>query len=1512
MPESLENTTAFDRGFAGYRREHSNCGVGVLMDLTGKKTHRTVRDALTILQNLDHRGARGAEENTGDGAGILLQKPHEFFQEVVPGLPDFDDYGVAMIFFPRKREQSESMVEILDEVIEAEGFTRIAWRKVPTKSAGLGRTALDTEPSVRQLFLKPRVEMSPETLDVRFYLLMRVMEKAIYRRKLSGKRQFYICSIDRRKIVYKGLLTNAQVAQYYPDLQDERVKSSLALVHSRFSTNTLGSWPLAHPYRNIVHNGEINTYRGNFLWMRAREADLQHPFFGDRIDDIKPVSREGMSDTALLDNVLELIVESGRSLAHALRMVIPEAWNKDPLIDQQKRDWYDYHSTLVEPWDGPALVAFTDGYNIGAALDRNGFRPCRYAITRDQRLIMASEMGVLPLDPAEVVKKGRLKPGQMFYADGRQGKVFTDAEIFAQLTDQQYGQWLRDNRVRLAEWCQSDAARRAAPKPGIEDPTIWQASFGYTLEFINRLILPMAEDGKDPVGAMGDDTPAAVLSNRTKTLFHYFKQHFAQVSNPPIDYIREELVTSLESHIGKQGNFLAETPEHCRQVHLRSPILSDEELRALEVIDVKGIRSAIIDITYPRHLSLYRAMERIRERAVQAIEDGFEILIFSDRALSAERIAIPILLAVSGVHHELIRQGLRMRASLVVESGQPCAVHHFCTLLGYGADAINPYLVYATLASTPAFAADPAGAGKRYREAVEDGILKVMSKMGISTLQSYKGAQIFEALGLDPEFIADYFTGTVSRIGGIGLPEIEEDCQRWHKQAFTPLQPGTLRLDQGGDLYWRRDGEFHQWNPVAVGMMQHAVRQDDEKAYREFARISNRQEDNLQTLRGLLDFKVDEHLKVPLEEVEPVEAIFKRFFTGSMSWGALSQEAHETLAIAMNRIGAYACSGEGGEQVDRFGTERECKNKQVASGRFGVTAHYLANAHEIEIKMAQGAKPGEGGQLPGEKVDREIARVRFTTPGVGLISPPPHHDIYSIEDLAQLIHDLKCANPDASVQVKLVSEAGVGTIAAGVAKARADSILIAGDSGGTGAAAKTSIKSTGLPWELGLAEANQVLLENRLRSRVSLRTDGGLRTGRDVVMAALLGAEAYGFGTSALVALGCIMLRKCHCNTCSVGVATQNPELRKRFPGKPEHVIRYMTFIAREVREIMASLGFRSMEEMIGRVDKLYQRKIDHPRARKLNLSSLLYHVQSTDDEQKRRPQNHKLDEKLDHRIITQAYPALTYREPVRISTPITNHDRTFATMLSSRVVKTFGAEGLPADTIVVSLKGTAGQSLGAFLAHGITLDLQGEANDYVGKGLSGGKIILRVPPGAGYEPAENIILGNTALFGATQGQLYAQGIAGERFAVRNSGALAVVEGVGNHGCEYMTGGAVVILGEVGRNFGAGMSGGEAYLYRPTSTFDSLLNKDMVHLTKVEDERDVAFLRRLLENHQAATGSRAAKAILDDFAAALPQFVKVMPNAYAEVIARHLEKGEDLRTPLPDSLTEDFRLLPTA
>ena len=1492
------------------KKEHSNCGVGVLVDIEARNQHDIIEDAFQILENLDHRGARGSEENTGDGAGMLIQKPHKYFNNLIPDLGDADSYGVGMAFFPREMNRQNAIKEVIRDVARKNKFRIVAWRRVPTDNTSIGKSALKSEPVVFQFFVVPESNVSPERLDIKLYLLRRLMEKEARQRALWGEEIFYICSLDRRVIVYKGLLTCGQLRTYYPELSSGLVTSNIALVHSRFSTNTLGSWDLAHPFRKIVHNGEINTLRGNLNWMKTREPDLHSRRFGSDIEKLYPITPDfEISDSAGFDHVLELLIESGRSLPKALRMMIPEAWSKDNSMDENRRTFYDYFSTIMEPWDGPALVVATDGYRVAGVLDRNGLRPCRYWLTEDQKLIMSSETGVLDIPPGEIQLKGRLKPGQLFMVDTLKKRIIPEDEIFDELTEGSYSEWLDKNRVSLKK-ITGDSPINYDLEPD-ENLERWQSAFGYTIEYMKNIIEPMAVEGKDPIGAMGNDAPYAFLSKDNKSLFNYFIQQFAQVSNPALDYIREELVTSLRSHIGRKQNLLEETPEHCRQLQLDTPILSDYELESLKNINENGIRAKVIDLTYNTSTTLLDAVEEVRNNVSRAINGGYEILILSDRNIDKTRLAIPNLLAVGAVHHHLIREGKRTRAGLVIESGEACLVHHFCTLLGYGADAINPWLAYQSIAKLRKqgyVKSSQYEAEHSYRIAVEKGIQKVMSKMGISTLESYKGAQIFETVGLSFHLVQEYFAGTSANISGVTISQIEKEYKENHTKAYSNNVPGNLSLKNGGEFYWRRDGEIHAWNPLTIGKLQHAVRYNDYGSYKDFANYINNQQGRLQTIRGLLTFKTDKHNAIPVEDVEPVEEIVKRFSTGSMSFGALSKEAHETLAIAMNRLGGKAGTGEGGEQQDRFNTERECSMKQVASGRFGVNIDYLAQAKQIEIKIAQGSKPGEGGELPGRKVNEEIAEVRFTVPGVGLISPPPHHDIYSIEDLAQLIHDLKCANPSADIHVKLVTKTGVGTIAAGVAKAKADAILISGSSGGTGASVKTSIKNAGGPWELGLSETHQVLLANNLRSRITLRSDGGFRTGRDVVIAALLGAEEYGFGTAPLITVGCIMLRKCHCNTCSVGVATQDTELRKQFPGAPEHVMNYMLFMAREVREYMAELGCKTMQEMIGRVDLLKQNDVDIPKAFSADLSQIIYKQHSDDDPVKTMQQNHKLDNKLDHKLISKSRPALDRKHPVVMTSPVRNRDRSVGTMLSSTIAKRVGGTKLPDDTITINFNGSAGQSFGAFLAKGVSFHLTGDANDYVGKGISGGKISIMKPPKSKFKADENIIIGNVALYGATAGQLYVNGQAGERFAVRNSGALAVVEGIGDHGCEYMTGGCVVVLGETGKNFGAGMSGGEAYVYDPNRTFERKVNPEMVYTDTLKEERDIKMVKRLLENHVSVNKSHLAKLILEQWQRERNHFIKVIPDAYQKVLTRFKNEGKDIRIPVPEKIVKKMEV----
>jgi glutamate synthase (NADPH/NADH) large chain len=1490
MTKPQRDTHAASAGLADPADERSNCGVGAVIDLDGGSSHDVVADGLDLLKNLEHRGTTGAEENTGDGAGILIQRPDEFFAAVVDtDLPE--TYAVGSIFMPQNGDDRRALESVVESTLADHGVDVLTWRDVPTENADLGRTALESEPDVRQLFVAPADGMSTEAFDRALYVGRRDVEKAVDDTDLPGAERFYVCSLDRKTVVYKGLLKSEQLPVYYPDLTDERLKTTLTLVHARFSTNTLGAWHLAHPYRNIIHNGEFNTIQGNINWMRARETDLAHPDFGADLDTLKPIINDpNQSDTASVDNAIELLLNTGRELPHALRMLIPEAFEGDEEMAPERKDWYDFHASLIEPWDGPALVAATDGDRVAAVLDRNGLRPCRYDITEDNTLVMASEVGALDTDPADIRERGRLKPGQLFMADPEEGRVIPDAEVFDQLTDETYGEWVRDHQLNLSEIADGDLL----PRERTEQLRARQAAFGYTHDQLNHLIQPMAQSGKDPVGSMGDDTPLSVLSEFNRPLFTYFKQLFAQVTNPPLDYIREELVTSLESRLGYQRNLLDETPEHAQQLVLDSPVLTDSQTAAIKDLD-GDISTAVVDITYETEMALEAAVERVREDVKRVIDDGATIVVLSDRDIGPDRVAIPSLLVTGAVHHSLVRNGLRNHAGVVLESGDPREVHHLATLVGYGADAVNPYLAYQTICDVVAGpdGADEAEAIAAYKKALEDGLLKTMAKMGISTVESYQGAQIFEAVGLDSDFVAEYFEGTEIRTEGIGLPQIEEDLLTRHAVGFG----ADPDLERQGEYENRSNGLHHRWNPQTVGTLQQAVRSGSYEKYGDFAELVNDQTKELQTLRGLLEFDSDRD-PVPIDEVEEIEEIVTRFSTAAMSLGSLSPEAHENNSIAMNRLGGKSNTGEGGEPPERFGTEKECNVKQVASGRFGVTSDYLTNADELQIKMAQGSKPGEGGHLPGKKVNEMIAHVRYSTPGVGLISPPPLHDIYSIEDLKQLIHDLKIANPEADINVKLVSEAGIGTIAAGVAKANADVVHISGDSGGTGASPKTSIKNAGLPWELGLAEANQMLRATNLRSRIKVTTDGGMMTGRDIAVAALLGAEEYVFGTASLVTSGCVMARQCHENTCPVGVATQNEKLRERFPGKPQHVINYMTFMAQELREIMAELGFRTIDEMVGRPSLLKQRETDHPKAKHLDLSAIIAEP-APGPRYKTDEQRHAdVATQLDHDLIEEAQPALEEGRRVRIQSEISNVDRAVGAMLSNRISKAYGGAGLPDDTISVDFDGIAGQSFGAFLANGVTMRIEGACNDYVGKGLSGGKIIVRTPEDAAYAADENVLIGNVALYGATQGEAYINGVAGERFAVRNSGVKAVVEGVGDHGCEYMTGGVVAVLGETGKNFAAGMSGGVAYVYDPDGEFERLANTGMVTLDGTLEESDEAMLRRLVENHAEYTGSDRAAWMLDDWARVREQFVKVMPDAYAEVIAERAR--DDVRNDLPD------------
>jgi glutamate synthase (NADPH/NADH) large chain len=1499
------------RGLYSPDMEHDSCGVGMVANIKGVKSHQIIEESLQVLVNLGHRGACGCDPETGDGAGILLQMPHQFFQQVCPAegiaLPAPGEYGAGVVFLPPQAEAQVKCEELIQRVIQDEGLDFLGWREVPLDVSKLGRDARSVMPRIKQIFVGKGSRIhDQEQLERKLYVVRKVIEHSLKDCGLAEDEAdyFYICSLSSYTIVYKGLLMAQQIADFYQDLVDPEMVSAFALVHSRFSTNTLGHWKLAHPYRYLAHNGEINTVRGNINWMHAREAQFESPLFGNDMKKIPPIMTQGASDTACFDNALELLRMTGRELAHSMLMMIPEAWDQHESMSREKKDFYEYHSCLMEPWDGPAMMVATDGKEICAVLDRNGLRPFRYTVTKDDKLIMASETGVLEVPASNIKERGRIQPGRMFLVSLEEGRIIGDEELKHTLARRKpYGQWLKDNKVTL----------ETLPTPtdvtGISRAELQrqQRAFGYTIEELRIITSPMASTGAEAVGSMGNDAALAVLSDQNHLLFDYFKQLFAQVTNPPLDAIREELVTSAEAFIGCEQNLFEEAPLHCHQLKLKYPIITNEEMAKIRHINEGNLRAITLSTLFDAQAgpgSMKRSLDQLCNQASQAIKDGYSIIILSDWGVDARWAPIPSLLATSAVHHHLIREGTRTKVGLVVESGEPREVHHFSLLVGYGAGAINPYLALDTVREL-AESGELNGTGPDYAEtnfikANIKGLIKVMSKMGISTVQSYRGAQIFEAIGLNQELIDQYFTWTASRIEGIGLDVVEEEALQNHRSAFSQEHiSGQRELDMGGFYQWRRDGEHHQWNPDAIAKLQFATRANSEKIYREFAELSNNQSKKMATLRGLLDFKRTRD-PVPLEEVEPASEIVKRFATGAISLGSISREAHETMAIAMNRMGARSNTGEGGEDYHRYtpdpnGDSRNSAVKQVASGRFGVTPNYLINATDLQIKMAQGSKPGEGGQLPGHKVDEYIGWIRHTMPGVELISPPPHHDIYSIEDLAQLIHDLKNANPDARIHVKLVSEVGVGTIAAGVSKGHGDVVLISGHDGGTGASPESSIKYAGLPWELGLAETQQVLVANGLRGRIVVQTDGQLKTGRDVAIAALLGADEFGMATAALIVNGCIMLRKCHLNTCSVGIATQDPELRKKFAGQPEHLVNYFTFVAEELREIMAELGFRTVNEMVGRVDVLDNREaINHWKARGIDLSRLLcippryqevaiHHCEE---------QDHGLDLALDHQLIALAQPAIEEQQPVEIRLPIKNSNRTVGAMLSGKIAKKYGEDGLPPDTIKIHLTGSAGQSFGAFLAEGIDIFLEGDTNDYMGKGMGGGKLVICPPTGAGFIPEDNIIIGNVALYGATAGQAFIRGRAGERFCVRNSGARTVVEGVGDHGCEYMTGGVAVVLGPAGRNFAAGMSGGIAFVYDPDDNFEMRFNPGLADLELVTDPEDITMLRTMIEDHLRYTNSTPARTILENWDQALPRFKKVMPRDYRRVLEERKRRQE--------------------
>jgi glutamate synthase domain-containing protein 2/glutamate synthase domain-containing protein 1/glutamate synthase domain-containing protein 3 len=1483
--------------------EHDACGVGFVAHVKGRRSPTIVRRALDLLVNLEHRGACGSDPGTGDGAGILVQMPDRFFRRTVRfALPAAGGYGAGLVFLPRHPAARTACRALVEQIVREEGCHPLGWRRVPTDLDAVGRSAAAVAPAFYQLFVAPGPQALPAppvplglpALERKLFVIRKRIEHAIAQLDAPQRESFYIVSLSANTLIYKGMLTASQIAPMFPDLLDDDFESAIALVHQRFSTNTFPSWPLAHPYRYVAHNGEINTLRGNINWMKAREGLLQSSAFGEDLNKVLPVITPGGSDTATFDNVLEFLVMSGRSLPHAVLMMIPEPWSGNPRMDPALRAFYEYHSSLMEPWDGPASITFTDGTVIGAVLDRNGLRPSRFCLTDDDLVIMASEVGVLDVPAERVIRRDRLRPGKMLLIDTAQGRIISDEEIKRTLAaERPYGEWLARHLVDI-----EDLPPAYAERP--DHQTVWrrQQAFGYTREDLRLLLAPMAQNGEEPIGSMGTDTPLAVLSNRPRLLYDYFKQLFAQVTNPPLDAIREELVTSMGSTIGPEGNLLDPAPEACRQIRIEYPVLHNDQVAKIRHLPTG---SPFRSTTLPMHYNpdeggpgLERAMTTLCRKASDAVAAGYGILILSDRGVDARHAPIPSLLATAGVHHHLVREGTRTRCGLLVETGDAREVHHMALLLGYGAGAVNPYLAFESLDDLIRGESGGDRDGRAYQEAVANyikalnkGVLKVMSKMGISTLQSYCGAQIFEAVGLDQAFVEKYFTSTASRIGGVGLHAIAEEVRLRHARAFAPGSTPHDDLDAGGEYQWRRDGEIHLFNPETVFKLQHATRSGQYSIFKEYtARVDN-QSAARATLRGLFSL-LPASAPVPIAAVESIDAIVRRFSTGAMSYGSISQEAHETLAIAMNRLGGKSNTGEGGEDParnvpDANGDSRRSAIKQVASGRFGVTSEYLVSADDIQIKMAQGAKPGEGGQLPGHKVYPWIAKVRHSTPGVGLISPPPHHDIYSIEDLAQLIFDLKNANPHARVHVKLVAESGVGTVAAGVAKAHADVVLISGHDGGTGASPLTSLKHAGVPWELGLAETQQVLLLNRLRDRIVVQVDGQMKTGRDVVIAALLGAEEFGFATAPLVVMGCVMMRVCHLNTCPVGIATQDPDLRATFSGKPEFVQNFFRFIAEEVRELMAALGFRTMDEMIGRVDCLdIQRATDHWKAQGVDLSQLLYAPPLPAGTARRavRQQDAGLDGVLDHTLIAQADAALRDRRRVDLRFAIRNTDRTTGTLLGYEVTRRFGGGGLPDDTIRVSFRGAAGQSFGAFVPRGITLMLEGEANDFVGKGLSGGRLIVRPPREATFAAEDNVIIGNVALYGATSGDAFVRGIAGERFAVRNSGARAVVEGVGDHGCEYMTGGQVVVLGRTGRNFAAGMSGGLAYVLDRDGDFALRCHTGLVDLEPLDDEAEAAGLKDSIARHVELTGSTVGARLLDAWDAESRRFVVVVPRDF--------------------------------
>lgn len=1519
MEKGQLNLRLTDQGLYEARREHDGCGVGAVVNINGAQDHSIIEYGREILINLHHRGAASADQSTGDGAGILFQIPHEFFalqaEKLGFALPPAGRYAVGMVFGPKDVQLRLLCDKRLEDALAHYGLSVLGRRDVPTVGGCLGPIALAAEPAIKQVFVNA-AGLEAAQLERRLYMARRRAERLVREDLRDRAADFYVASLSSRTICYKGMFMARQLFEYYPDLADRTLKSALAIVHQRYSTNTFPNWQLAQPFHYVAHNGEINTLSGNRNWMRAREKQMASDLLGEDICDLFPILYTQASDSACFDSVLELLVHCGRTLPHSMMMMIPEAFGSKYHISTDKRAFYEYHASIMEPWDGPAAMVFTDGRIIGGILDRNGLRPCRYLVTTDGLAIIASETGVVEFPPEKIHSKGRLMPGRMFLVDTAEAREISDNEIKSRVARKKpYRRWLEENRVELRGLFDTPQLVPA------DRHTIVQRmrAFGYTREELKVILTPMAVNGQEPVGSMGDDTPLAVLSDRPRLLFDYFKQLFAQVTNPPIDPLREGLVMSLMVFTGKKRNILAETPEHCKQLKLPHPILTSEDIERLRTVRRDDFKVATVSAVFNAEApdpgeSLRAALDDLLRSAQKAVESGASLIIISDRGMCESKSPIPSLLAASAVHHGLLNLGLRGEVGLIIESGEPREVMHFCLLCGFGANAINPYLAFETLdelqrdGELPA-EMEPVQIADNYIAALKKGILKTMSKMGISTLRSYAGAQLFEAIGVNRSVIDAYFTGTSSRIGGIGLDQIAREAIARHAAAFERRPLGALELEFGGEYHFRRDGERHLWNPTTVSKLQHAVRHDDPQAYADYARAVNDQSAKLYTLRGLFDFTPGR--PVDIDQVEPAAEIVKRFCTGAMSHGSISAEAHQCLAVAMNRLGAMSNTGEGGEDPSRYapqsdGDSRNCAIKQVASARFGVTLNYLAHAKELQIKIAQGAKPGEGGQLPGHKVTEEIAKLRHSTPGVTLISPPPHHDIYSIEDLAQLIYDLKCANPGVKVSVKLVAEVGVGTIAAGVAKANADEVLISGHDGGTGASPLSSIKHTGCPWELGLAETQQVLVLNRLRDRIRVQADGQMKTGRDVVVAALLGAERFGFATAPLVALGCTLLRKCHEGACPFGIGTQDPELRARFAGKPEHVQRFMCFVAEEVRQLMAQLGFKKLDDMVGRVDRLCSRRaVDHWKAQGLDLTAIFHQPDSSDGRSIRqtRSQPEKLDDHIDWRIIERAEPALQRAEKTIVEMPIRNTSRTVGAILANRILQKYGPEGLPDDTLQIVLRGSAGQSFGAFLPPGVTLKLIGDANDYLGKSLSGGRIVVVTPEESPFRPHENIIAGNTLLYGATAGEAFINGMAGERFAVRNSGATAVVEGLGDHGCEYMTGGVVVVLGKTGCNFAAGMSGGTAYVLDEMQLFDTLCNLDMVELESVWQTADKELLRRLIQSHLKWTSSRQARYILDTWSDMVGKFVKVMPIDYRRALEKM--RGDERRHTETTPATEE-------